>query len=421
MSRRTPLLAACLLALWPRAVCAAVARSAPLYSAPGEAWSGAVGGALSGGAGAAALAPALAPLAAPGLSPAGYAPVVAQLQGALALTPQAFAALPLHERRSALELALEEAQSDLRVKAFALVERANAIAAPDKSLDKEGRAELYRVVAQLQELERDYGPLVPEDSRGLVADARGRAAARAVEVRDELLGRRAKALAAALAGAGRDEPSAAAAARAALPRPSNGAVHLAAEMRNHVKGWKLRDLDSLLVGYGFVLKEGSNHRKYEFPGMKPQIVPRHKDAEISAAYIADALEAIDEIERRRAGTPADAPAPPPLAATDGPGRWVDLTSLSVLLGEESKSKPKARPETEAAPRPVEARPQKPKKAALAPATPRPAPAPKAEPPAPAPKTPPAAPPTAAPAEPEPSRPTLGDKLRGLWQNLRGPR
>jgi hypothetical protein len=408
MSRRTPILAALLLALWPLGLRAAVVGEVRLYSAPSEAWSGAIGGALTTVTGAPALAPSLAPLTAPGLAPgAAYAPVVAQLQSGLALTPKAFAALPLNERHAALELAVDAAESDLRHRIYALTDQAQTLAAPGKNLDKDGRAGLYRVVAQLQEIRTQYGPLVPADARQSLDDSFARAAVRALEVRSALMNGRARRMAAEL---GEDDgaETAAAPARGPLPAPSEGARDLAADMRNNPIGWKLRDLDHLLIGYGFTLKQGGSHRKYEFPGMKPEIVPRH--TEVDPNYIRSALAAIDLIEERRA---EGASVPRRDAEAAAPPSYVDLAALSVLVGAET-SKPKApRPRPAetgpAAVAPVET-PTRPLPAAarLAPSTPRAAPEPQAEPAAPAPVS-------------EPDAPTLRDRLRGLWSNLLGPR
>ncbi len=410
MSRRTSL-AALVLALWPLGLRAAVVAEVRVYSAPSPAWAGAIGGLLGPGAGGAALGPGLAPLTAPGLTPgAGYAPVVAQLQGGLALSPKAFAALPLAERRAALELAVDAAEQDLRRHTYALSERVAALAAPGKSLDKDGRAELYRVVAQLQEIRTQYAPLVPVDARPSLDDAFGRAATRALEIRDALLKDRARRMADALGETGESAPPAPAAAVAyarSLPEPSSNLRKAVAELRANPVGRKFHEVEYVLTGYGFELAPGGSHNRFRFPGLKPQIVPH--DRNVEPAYVRSAVEAADLIEALRA--PDAAPAPETAA---GPPEQVDLGSLAILAGAEStRRKPSGdgsagRARAAAAPRP------RPSAARLAPATPRPAPPPKAEPPVAAPAA------ETAPA-PAPPAPGLRDRLRVLWENLRGPR
>lgn len=404
MSRRTPILAALLLALWPVGLRAAAVRSAPLYPAAAAPWSAAIGGALQMSPGASPLAPALMPLTAPALIPgSGYAPVVAQLESALKLTPAAFAALPEDERRVTLELAVEAAQSDLTQKVYELAAQAKSLSAPDKGLDKGGRAELYRVVAQLDELRTRYGPLMTPQEVETVSDSYGRAAGRAWSIRAALLGQNAKALGAALAGAGRDSPAAVAAAP--MPPASGGARALADDMRNNAVGWRLNDLDRLLIGYGFTLNQGGKHRKYEYPGLKPEIVPRH--TAVDPNYIKSALAAIDVIEARRARASAPAPSAAERAA---PPAQINLDDLAILLAEEPK-KPEHAP-AKAAPAPatkgtpVAAAPSRTlaDAARLQPAAPRPEPEAKPEPPA-----------------PEPPAPGAFQRVKGWLRNPFGPR
>jgi hypothetical protein len=331
------LFAALLLALAPRAFPAVVGVE-PLYPAVAAPWSGAIGGALNVSAGAPALSPSLAPLSSAGLAPgAGYAPVVAQLEGALKLSPAAFAALAPAEKHAALELAVEAAQSDLTQKTYELSSRARALSAPDKPLDKSGRAELYRVVAQLDEMRTRYGPLLSEQESASVANAYASAAGRAWEIRNNLMGARMREMGAALTGPAFE---AAAAPAAVLPAPAtSGTRALADDMRRNPVGWKLKDLDRLLKGYGFTLDEGGKHRKYEFPGMKPEIVPRHN--EVDPNYIRSALAAADRIDALRVAPAA------PVERAAAPAQ-IDLADLAVLLSEEAK-KPAAKPAPRAAP------------------------------------------------------------------------
>ena len=252
-----------------------------------------------------------------------------QLESALKLTPSAFAALPATEKRAALELAMEAAQSDLTQKTYELSARAQTLSAPDRPLDKNGRAELYRVVAQLQEMRTRYAPLLSSDENESVSSAYASASGRAWEIRNALLGRTMKEMGAALTGPTREAGSLPA---AVLPAPAtSGTRALADDMRHNAVGWKLKDLDRLLKGYGFTLDEGGKHRKYEFPGMKPEIVPRH--TEVDPNYIRSALAAADRIDalRARPRTPVEAAVAP---------AQIDLADLAVLLSEEKKPNPK---------------------------------------------------------------------------------
>jgi hypothetical protein len=402
MSRRPFFhLAALLLALWPAAARAAVVGAAPLYPAVSAPWSGAIAGALQTSPGAVPLAPGLTPLTSPALPPgAGYAPVVAQLESALKLTPAAFAALPAPQRQTALELAVEAAQADLGQKTWELAARAKALSAPDKALDKDGRAELYRVVAQLDELRTRYGPLLSAEETAAATDAYGRASARAWDIRNALLRRDMKDVGAALAGAGRDEPAPVQVA----PEPGRAARELADAMRNNAVGWKLRDLDHLLIGYGYTLDQGGKHRKYEFPGMKPQIVPRH--TEVDPNYVKSALEAIDRLASRRAPAP-DGAAP----AGAAPPARIDLADLAVLLAEPAKKPaavPARKPAVAPARKPAAAKaavpPRAPAAVKLAPAEPR-------------------VQPRAEPVPPSPAAPAPGalERLRAWLKNSFTPR
>ena len=413
MNRRALIFALALLALRPSSPSAALSRAEPLYRTPASPWIGAISGALNVERDASPLTPSLTLLASPALTSASFAPVVAQLQRQLKLTPGSFLALPLEERRINLELAVEAAQGELAQTAAQLTAQAHALSSPDKALDKESRAELYRVVVQLDEMRR-YGSFLHHGELDVVAAAYERASSRAWAVRNALLGLDAAGLdaAAALNEAGRGQPAAVSAAATPLPEVSRGTLDLADAMRHNVVGWKLRDLERLLIGYGFKLDtRDSKHRKYELElsGIPSQIVPHNRD--VDPQYIRSALAAINQIETLRAqrtqaaDVPVSAPAP----------AQINLDDLAVLLADAPK-KSGTKAKTAPAPRPAkrEAAPAPPAAAAttepdaaagparLKPAAPR-APQPKDEPP-----------PAAGPEQPARSR------LQSIWGRIAGP-
>ena len=334
---RRILLLSALLALPLADARAAAARSGALYPAASAAWTGAIGSGLTTPDGAAI------PLA----------PVIAQLETGLKIDHDAYANLPAHERKAALELAVDAAQAELTQKAYELSSQARALAAPDRTLDKEGRAELYHVVAQLDEMRANYGPLVGESEREAVASAYGQAAARAWHIRNELLGR-VEGMGAALSGAGRDEPAA-----APPPQGSHHAVKLLARMRATKFGWGVDDIDALLTGFGFERRNGGKHRVYVHPEYRQLRRTVKHQRDLPPAAVQDAVDVILELGRLRdaAAAPRAAAAPEDLPAD------FKLDDLAVLAehGEKKTARDLAR---------------------LAPADPRREPQPKAEPPTP---------------------------------------
>ncbi len=405
MNRRAWIFALALLALMPLSPKAALARAEPLYRAPASPWIGAISGALNLEQDASPLPPSLTLLASPALTSASFAPLVAQLQRQLKLTPGAFLALPLEERRINLELAVEAARGELTQTAAQLTAQAHALSSPDKALDKEGRAELYRVVVQLDELRR-YGALLHHGELEVVAASYERASLRAWAIRNALLGL--DDAAAALNEAG-DQAAVSLVERQKLllsrplPAVSRGTLDLADAMRHNVVGWKLRDLENLLVGYGFKLDtRDSKHRKYEFEfsGVKSQVVPHSRD--VDPQYIRSALAAISKIEILRAqrAQAADVPVPAPAPAQ------INLDELAVLLADKPQKPATKAKKTTAAP-PAAAAPVETESnatanpARLKPAAPR-DPKPKIEPP-----------PTAEMEQPR-------SRLQSIWGRIVGP-
>jgi hypothetical protein len=394
MSRRPLALLAALLFALPPGARAAVVEVAPMFPAASAPWAGAIGGALT--ASAMPLAPALVPLASSPAPAAAYAPLVAQLEGSLHLTPAELKAMPPADARTALELAAEAAHEDLAQRTYELSAQARALSAPGRAMDRRSRAELYRVVARLDELRGRYGPYLGDAERAEVQRAWTEASGRAWQVRTELLGERGRSLTESFAGAGRDMPAAAqAAAEASLPPGSPGAVKLLERMRASKHGWGADDLDTLLTGFGFERRDGGKHRIYTHPDY-PQLhetVSHQRD--LPPGYVQTAIKDIEELGRLRAAAAGSAAGAP---AADAPPAEIRLADLAVLVAPPKERKaPKAPkiaqaparapPKAEAKPAPApapapEPAPEKEPLVTLQPATPRAAPAPGFEPPAP---------------------------------------
>jgi hypothetical protein len=322
-----------------------------IYPAATAAWTTAIGGALAHTAGAPALSPSLAPLSAPGLiAPAHLlAPVVAQLSGPLAITPSAFAALPLEEQRAALDLATDGAREALQQKTYELDALSRSLSAPDRDMDRDARVALFGVVAQLQEMHGRYGPLLDETEKGVVEEAYGRALVRAVQVRNALMGRSLQQTAAELTAlrAGHDESGAAANAAAPdptkLPGVSPKAAKLYSDMTDTTAGWSADDVDAMLTGYGFVRRD-SKHRNYrhpDFPDMADS-VPHQRV--LKDVYVKSATRLVRELARRRAQSAAPA-APETTAAAPAVARAalarVSLLDFRALLADPRPAEPEA--------------------------------------------------------------------------------
>jgi|GEM_PF-3189790 len=396
---------------------------APLYPPASGAWTAAIGGALAQPVPGQALTPLLTALSAPGLVPAAtFAPVAFHLKVTLGIAPAAFAALPASEQHAALDLAAEQAQGELQQKAVELDALSRSLASPGRALDKDGRAQLYGVVARLQEMRASYAPLLSETARAAVDSSYERSVLRALQIRDALTGRRAEELGAGLDAGERDAgPSVALRADpTAIPGTSARSLQLYEQMSASTAGWGADDVDALLTGYGFIRRDGK-HRNYSHPDF-PQLHDSYSHQRVlKDIYIKSALRMVRELARLRAS--AAAPAAKVSAAPDV--SRVTLADLSVLIAaEKPAAKPKAAPVAAPAPALVaSARPaareatSRRSPAALAPATPAPAPR-KAEPPAPPlePALEPALPEAeAAPSAPAPdsSRPRASSWFRSI--------
>lgn len=253
---------------------AAAARAGRLYPAVAEAWTGV----LESGKG-------------------RLAPVVAQLEGGLGLTPSSFAALSDSERKDALELALEAAQTELAGRSLELANRARALAAPGRVLGEDGRSELYSAVCQLDEIRVDYDSLLEDAERKSLAAAYGQAAARAWRIRNELLGRMEE-MRSALPEPGRGKPL-------SPHPPSHHAVKLLGRMRETKLGWHGRDIETVLVGFGFNHRSGGKHDIYTHPE-HPQLqlaVSRQSD-DLAGGYAKSVVELIERLEQLRAAAAA---------------------------------------------------------------------------------------------------------------------
>jgi len=66
-------------------------------------------------------------------------------------------------------------------------------------------------------------------------------------------------------------------------------------MRASKDNWRRRDLDELYLGFGFILKHGSNHdivKHPDFPEIRATL-PRHN--KLLKVYVADAVKNIDKL------------------------------------------------------------------------------------------------------------------------------
>lgn len=345
--------AACLLAALALSGAAPVRAPASLYPPAAGAWTGPLGAVLRSSSLSAAPARELAALALD--TPAGLracAPLVAQLQTGLGLSPAAFAALPEPERRAAVELAAEAAVEDLRAKVYALGEQARAFSHRE-SLDREARAELYGLVARLSETRDHYRAFLEDGERAEVETAYAASAGKAWAVRRALLHEDAPR---------RDDALAARASAPAPVKPSASAEAQREHMRRSKNGWGQEHLRTLYLGYGFEEREGAKHHFYTHPLFPRLHAAVSRQSELPPGYTQKALKLLDELDALSAPSLAQRPAAP----ADGPPPDLSLEQLAVLL-----SPPAAR-----AP-PIQSQPR----AALQPFSPS-APRPPSEPPSP---------------------------------------
>jgi hypothetical protein len=328
---------------------APVRAPAPLYPAAPGAWAGPLGAALAAPSLTASLSPSLASLSLE--SPGGLrsaAPLIAHLQGSLGYTPASFAALPASDRAAAVVLAAEAAKEEIRAKTYELAEQARAFGRLGQ-VNKEQRAELYALVAQLTELRDHYGPFLDQAEREEAAQAYTRAAGEAWKVRRALLGENVGEHAQALEDAG---PRAAEPARPGRRRyrgPSAAAAKLRERMQDTMVGWGQDDFRDLYVGHGFVEREGGKHRFYshvDHPDLH-ESVSRQNDLPIG--YARDALKLLRELDRRLLADADAAGAAATLAAAHhgvAPPAGLTLDDLAILLSPPSeRPKVKERPES----------------------------------------------------------------------------
>lgn len=73
------------------------------------------------------------------------------------------------------------------------------------------------------------------------------------------------------------------------------ASKLLERMRKSPSGWKRKDLDSLYVGFGFVIKSGAKHDIVKHPDLKERaVVPRHTT--VNKRYVLHAIALIDKLQ-----------------------------------------------------------------------------------------------------------------------------
>lgn len=335
LRRAIPLLLAAALAVPARAGVVSSPAGA-VFAPPAGAWVGPLSVAFTD--------PSVARLLPPGLSAPSLtspealrsaAPLVQSLSQALSVTPEAFAKLSPADQKGAVELAVEDARDAVRAKAYELAENARALAKPGRAMDKEGRAELYAAVARLMEMREHYGPWLDEGGKAAVEDGYQLASRKAWEVRTFLLQRDEGP---AVERAERPAAPAAPAKPVYVLDPSGTAMKLRADMENNKNGWGQSDLDTLYVGYGFVLRQGGKHRMYYHP-VFPQLhetVSRQND--LPPGYAQSALKLLRELERLTAEQTRTAAAP-----AQGPPAALSLGDLEVLLSPPKERAPKPEP------------------------------------------------------------------------------
>lgn len=321
--------------------------SGPVYAPPAGAWAGPLGVAFND--------PSISPLLPPSLtalpltSPDALrmtAPLVQSLSKALSISPQAFAKMTPADRKSALELAAEDAKDSVRVKAYELADTARQLSKPGRAMDKESRAELYHAVAKLMEMRQYYGPWLDKDADAEVQKAYELSSTRAWEVREFLLNRDAPEV-----EATRERPAVSAAPVAPIYelKPAGTAVALREAMKNNKSGWGQSDLDTLYTGYGFVLRQGGKHRFYSHPSFPQLTATVSRQNDLAPGYAQTALKDIAELERLVAAQRAAEAAP-----VTGPPATLTLADLSVLLSQPKPKPEKTRPVVQEKPRPVPA-------------------------------------------------------------------
>lgn len=67
------------------------------------------------------------------------------------------------------------------------------------------------------------------------------------------------------------------------------------KMRRSQANWKKRDLENLLLGYGFQLRHGSNHDIFTHPELHGTqfVLPRH--GAVKKVYVRKAVRLIDKL------------------------------------------------------------------------------------------------------------------------------
>ena len=77
------------------------------------------------------------------------------------------------------------------------------------------------------------------------------------------------------------------------------AEKLLEKMRQSKSNWKRKDIETLYLGFGFIIKAGRNHdivKHPEFPELR-QTLPRHK--KLAKGYVKDAVNLVDDLLRLR--------------------------------------------------------------------------------------------------------------------------
>lgn len=293
-----------------------VEKSVAVYAAPSVQWS-------------AAVTPALPNFHAQDLGIQGsqlaanaqsLAPVVHQLQAGLGLTPQKFAAMSPVDQQTVLGMAAEQAQHDLMQKSYELVGEAKALVWAKDGLEKSDLDDLYRVAAQLREIDRAYGPFLKHDEREVVAMSAKQTAERWREARANFIKDFGEAGVKALeTGKEKEAGVAVSPARTIKPlNPGGSAKKLRERMQGTKSGWGEKDFETLYVGYGFTFRDGAKHRMYTHPVFPHLHTTVSRQRDLPPGYAQEALKLISELEALSAPKPVaqarveDDDLPPPL-------------------------------------------------------------------------------------------------------------
>jgi predicted RNA binding protein YcfA (HicA-like mRNA interferase family) len=81
---------------------------------------------------------------------------------------------------------------------------------------------------------------------------------------------------------------------------SSQASKILQKMRSSAAGWRPRDIETVLTGFGFGFREGSNHRIYEHPDHDDLMVTVPRHGELARFIVFQVVETVEKaIGRQR--------------------------------------------------------------------------------------------------------------------------